>query len=635
MRLYQIMNDLLHTKGYSTVDSLSACYHISKRTVHNDISELMRSGSQNGYSLQNKRGQGYFLEVLDQAKVNKFIKSLDNDEVSSPEDRPRDILNLLALNRGYVTMDAVAEQLRISKAQLRNNMDQAETEANHYGFSIERESHYGIRLKSDSVKRRNYLVQQYLNENETVKRAIDKACGDVTDLSIQIATYFNKENLNINYNELITILVYVRVIVLDSLETNSTRHQTAYDVTDSIDRITMFTESLMEKNYNIAFSETDHEELLQTFRINVRKEPGRPRSVIHLTEDINEFLEENDQKFGTNYSKDEEFKRMLITHVTFLLDRLHRKISYKNPLVTELNITNPVVFNNAIMFCNMIHEKYGVVPTVDEVGFIAMHFAAHLERERQNKLYEYSRIAVVCSSGGGSAYMLKMQLESLFNKADVETFSFLQEQELNEFQPDLIFTVIPLHHAPEVPIIYIKELLDDADLFKIRQILEYQDNDPYALMNVNPIFYALLKSEYWQIVEDDDYRHLIGSMADRLERDGYGQPGYKELVLQRESYVSTVYLNGVCIPHSIETNALKDVIYINVLKKPFTWNKKQVKIVFMISLQKQHVDIYKKITKRLYTLMKSAKSVETLVHAKSFNEMVTDMKEMEGIEEDE
>ena len=66
---------------------------------------------------------------------------------------------------------------------------------------------------------------------------------------------------------------------------------------------------------------------------------------------------------------------MLLTHVSLLIDRLHNKISYQNPLANELNITYPMMFNIALLiFVAMLHEKYNVEVTFDEIGFVAMHF---------------------------------------------------------------------------------------------------------------------------------------------------------------------------------------------------------------------------------------------------------------------
>lgn len=78
---------------------------------------------------------------------------------------------------------------------------------------------------------------------------------------------------------------------------------------------------------------------------------------------------------------------MLLTHVSLLIDRLHNKISYQNPLANELNITYPMMFNIALQFCSMLHEKYNVEVTFDEIGFVAMHFASHMERKNKVNCY--------------------------------------------------------------------------------------------------------------------------------------------------------------------------------------------------------------------------------------------------------
>ena len=112
------------------------------------------------------------------------------------------------------------------------------------------------------------------------------------------------------------------------------------------------------------------------------------------------------------------------------------------------------------------------------------------KKGKQGKLLSYNHIGIVCSSGGGSAYMIKIQIESLFPQAEVQNIFILQQDELKTFQPDLIFTIMPLSQEIKTPIIYIKELLDDRDLVKIKQILQCEEYDPYTLIQDNPMYYS-------------------------------------------------------------------------------------------------------------------------------------------------
>ena len=56
-------------------------------------------------------------------------------------------------------------------------------------------------------------------------------------------------------------------------------------------------------------------------------------------------------------------------------------------------------------------------------------------------------------------------------------------------------------------------------------------------------------------------------MGQELEEKGYGKKGYTDLIFERESYVSTIYTNGVCIPHPLETDALKKYDFCSYFKE--------------------------------------------------------------------
>ena len=84
-----------------------------------------------------------------------------------------------------------------------------------------------------------------------------------------------------------------------------------------------------------------------------------------------------------------------------------------------------------------------------------------------------------------------------------------------------------------------------------------------------------LKLNFFKFIEADSYENIIWMMGQELEEKGYGKKGYTDLIFERESYVSTIYTNGVCIPHPLETDALKNMISVAILKKPFVQNGKE------------------------------------------------------------
>lgn len=630
MRMYLIMKDFINSNIYLSLDYFVQKYDVSKRTIQNDLSYLMRISPRKGFTFHTKRGSGYLLEITNEELFKDFMETLNEGVSFHVKERPSQILAYLAIQTGYISMDNIADTLQVSKTLVKHDMKDVETLANSYHFELERRTHYGIRLHYDLTSFKKYLVEEYLNQNVFIQTAVNDVVKEFDDIEQKFIRQLNKEGLKINYNELLNVTEYLKIVVYIANRQSEQKEEFVFDKNDEIHRIVEFLIGTLEKKYSIELNTKSINEVLDVLQKNIKREIGSISFTDYLEEDIEVFIKRIDETYNTKFFEDEDFKKMLLTHVSLLIDRLHNKISYQNPLANELNITYPMIFNIAIQFCDMLHEKYNVEVTFDEIGFVAMHFATHMEKEKQGKLLSYNRIGIVCSSGGGSAYMIKIQIESLFPNADVQTFSFLQQEQLQAYQPDLIFTVMPLSQEIKAPIIYIKELLDDKDLIKIRQILQCEEYDPYTLVQDNPMYYSFFSKEFFKVIEADSYEDVIRMMGQELEDKGYGKKGYTDLIFERESYVSTIYMNGVCIPHPIETDAIKNMISVAILKKPFVQNGKEVKIVFMICLKKDQIEMYKVITKKLYRLMQKNKYVEMMTKVNSFEEMMSIMKEIGG-----
>lgn len=630
MRMYLIMKDLLDENNYLSIDFLAKKYDVSKRTIQNDLSYLMRVSPRKGFRFHTKRGLGYLLEVTNEDLFKDFMNTLNEVVPFRVKERPAQILAFLSVQTRYISIDTIAEVFHVSNTLIKHDMKDVEILARSYHFDLERKAHYGIRVIYELNCLKKYLVEEYSNQNVFIQTAINDIVQEFEDIEQKLIKQLNKEGLKINYNELLNVTEYLKILVYISHIKQEKKGQFTFDKNDPIHRIVEYLISTLEKKYSIEFNDESIQEVIEVLNKNIKREIGNISFTDYLEEDIEDFIKKIDITYNTKFLDDKDFKKMLLMHVSLLIDRLHNKISYQNPFANELNITHPLVFNMAIKFCDMLHEKYKVEVSFDEIGFVAMHFATHIEKEKQGRLLSYNRIGIICSSGGGSAYMIKLQIESLFPKANVQTFSFLQQEELQMYQPNLIFTVMPLSIEIKAPVIYIKELLDDKDLLKIKQILQCEEYDPYILIKDNPMYYSLFSKDFFKIVESNNYEELIKEMGKELENTGYGKEGYTNLVLERESYVSTIYMNGICIPHPIEANANKNMISVSILKEPLIQNDKEVKIVFMICLKKEQIEMYKMITKNLYGLMQKPRYVEMISRVNSFEEMISIMKELGG-----
>ncbi len=630
MRLCHIMNDLLEAKDYLSLDHFIKTYEVSKRTIQNDLSYLMQMSSRKGYQLHMRRGRGYLLEVTNRELLNDFIKSLESDRLIDTKDRNKSIAVYLAMQSDYVSMDKVAETFQISKTSVKKEMREVEELLESFHLQLEKKSHYGIRLIGAAHDCKQMLADFFFENNPFLENAMQDILKDFAQVNSLLVNQIEKEDLNINYNELKNVIVWLQITVFYArIHVEKQMFMTSKPV-NAIQRIAWKMKEMMEACFDIAISAESLQEMEVVLRLNVRAKQPTVSFSDQLRQDVDLFLMDIDKLYNTAFSEDQDFKESLLTHVSLLIERLHQKISYKNTLIKEICIRYPMIFNIAIRFSDMLKEKYNVEVTHDEAGFIATHFAAHMERERKSRLLRFNRIGVVCSSGGGSAYLIKLQIESLFSQADVETFSFLQMDELERYHPDLIFTIMPLDRDFAAPVIYIKELLDDLDLMRIRQVLQYDNCDSLSIADANSYLYSIFDRHFFQIRKSDDYPALLQEMAQQIEESGYGGEHYAQYVMERESYMSTIYMNGVCIPHPIEICANRNLISVCILEEPICYEDKQASIIFMVSLTKEDYEVHKDITKKLYQLMNDEKRLQRVLRNRTLEELLIVMKELDG-----
>ena len=630
MRLCHIMNDLLEAKDYLSLDHFIKTYEVSKRTIQNDLSYLMQMSSRKGYQLHMRRGRGYLLEVTNRELLNDFIKSLESDRLIDTKDRNKSIAVYLAMQSDYVSMDKVAETFQISKTSVKKEMREVEELLESFHLQLEKKSHYGIRLIGAAHDCKQMLADFFFENNPFLENAMQDILKDFAQVNSLLVNQIEKEDLNINYNELKNVIVWLQITVFYArIHVEKQMFMTSKPV-NAIQRIAWKMKEMMEACFDIAISAESLQEMEVVLRLNVRAKQPTVSFSDQLRQDVDLFLLDIDKLYNTAFSEDQDFKESLLTHVSLLIERLHQKISYKNTLIKEICIRYPMIFNIAIRFSDMLKEKYNVEVTHDEAGFIATHFAAHMERERKSRILRFNRTGVVCSSGGGSAYLIKLQIESLFSQADVETFSFLQMDELERYHPDLIFTIMPLDRDFAAPVIYIKELLDDLDLMRIRQVLQYDNCDSLSIADANSYLYSIFDRHFFQIRKSDDYPALLQEMAQQIEESGYGGEHYAQYVMERESYMSTIYMNGVCIPHPIEICANRNLISVCILEEPICYEDKQASIIFMVSLTKEDYEVHKDITKKLYQLMNDEKRLQRVLRNRTLEELLIVMKELDG-----
>ncbi|RHK01897.1 PRD domain-containing protein [Enterococcus casseliflavus] len=335
--------------------------------------------------------------------------------------------------------------------------------------------------------------------------------------------------------------------------------------------------------------------------------------------DLIEMLSIIDDEFLTNFSSSSsKWIEGLAMHLSPLLNRLYFNIHLENPLIDELSLKYTNVIVIAFRFGELITERYGFSLTKDEVGFIALHLAAFLEEERLKSINSVKRLIVVCATGGGSANLIRLKLEKYFPQATVLTISNSRLAYIED-NPDLFFSTIPIgNQINGVPVIEIKDFLNDRELMKIidQAPLEVSRNNvDKRLLSLKSLFDPI----FFQVLPEGEYLDIIRTQSKKMIEEGVAEEDFLNLVMERELASSTIYGKGIAGPHPIRLNAKKDSIGITMLKNPIFFDGKEIRFIMLINLKKGHLFIHKEISKLIMNLMSNDRDRDLVFECNDFS----------------
>lgn len=625
MRELKILQTLEKRDSYVKIQEISNTLKVTTRTIMKDMKYLCEIGRLHGFEVELKRGQGYYLKIHNEKKYETFCQKLDQGQDYNKENRQEIILSILLLEGSYLSQDFIAELLNVSKAAIKSDIEKIEDKLHEHKIVLERKAHHGIRLNITFQHRKDLIQLLYEQDNTYMVEKIDACATEhFKDIEKLMISLLKAHHLSTNYNELKKIDVFLKVMIYCHLNMKEEPPEIKI-INDNYAQLATELLQHVEKQYNIRFNKFDISEFAKYVKGKTKK--NQTENLYHkdLKNMIEEFLIQADQEYDTKFNEDEQFKVSLLAHVSLLLDRLHQSISFTNPLMNEISAKYPAVFNLAIKFSNELQRVFHVEVTQEETGFIATHFAAHMEKEVRDKMGRFNKIAVLCSSGGGSAYLIKLKLESLFTSSNIQTFSLLDQDEVKTFQPDIIFTIMDLVDEYDVPIIRINELLDDNDILKIKNMFSLSGSSEFCS---NEDVIRSFSKDFFKIYDEDiEYLDLLKKMSLEIEESGRSGNTLSTSVIERENFLSTVYQNGIAIAHPMEMCGIQNTINVAILKSPITSSQKTINIIFLVSLIKPSLSLHQLLTRILFDIMSDEKNVMQLKDVQSFEEFMLKFKE--------
>lgn len=638
MREYTIINILYTRKVPVKMNELTAELGLSERTVRDVLRILDKTGEKHGFEIRMIRGQGYLLEIRDarrfKAYQEKGLLQSDQVDLNNKQSRQQYLLFYLLQSDSHQSMDHMAEEMGVSRSTIISDLKEVEQRLAAFRLKLDRRAHYGMKIEGDEKDFRKafsyFILQsghalQHTDDFRTYEREFD-----TERLKAYLLQVLKEQELKISDVFLDNIVTHLFILLYRVSKHNFiVAGQAAQGTPEPLyHELAVTIAGWIEANYQIALPADEVDYLALHISGKTIMERMSEETKSHLREGISGILERLDREFLTDFNQDKDLREALLLHMFPLLNRLYYNLQLGNPLVEDVYSQYANVFVISFRFAEIIEEQYGFRMSRDEAGYVALHFAAHLERMQQRNLEKFKRIAVICSTGAGSAQLIRLKLESVFPKASVITASITELEEISDKPVDLILSTVPLAtEIKEKPVIHIKQLLDDQEIQRIKEILSLQINrtqPSYKLMDFKDLF----RRELFHLSGPDDYTELLELRCREMVAGHHAAEDFPEQVLFREHKFTTIYKNGVAGPHPMRMSAIRDCISVTLLKKPLVYEGKPVQLIFLINLGPGQLFLHKEISKLLLVLMEKEDSRSRLLSVNSYEQFVHEIENL-------
>lgn len=585
-----ILNMMSENEYISAKDVAEKC-NCSDKTIRTRIKEI--NNDIKGAQIVSKPRYGYHLVITDNELFDKskqdtyFIKNLP----SHSKERVDFLMRLLLSSNQYYKLEDISQMLYVSSKTLSSDLHKLEKMISQYDLKIERKPNYGIRVIGSEFNFRLCLSSlMFKDENNkevadklnfisnAIKEVFDQYDFKMSDIAIQNLInhiYISMERINKGH------IIVPRGISLRKINIDiSEEYQMAKQLCCTIEE---------RMKFSFPDCETEYIAIHLAGKKMFQSDEGNFVVTQEVTDLVNEIIIKVKERFHLDLSGNLDLILGLSKHLVPMLFRLELYMNMRNPLLNQIKENYLYAYTISEYACSIIEKNYHRKVSDDEIGYIALHFALALEQARA--MIPKKNILVVCASGLGTSQFLLYKYREEFGKYinHIEACGERELERLDLDQFDYIFSTVPVLTKVSKPIIEVNYFLSKTDIQSISRVL----------MSGQKSIQRYYSKQLFMELESDNRFEIIHQMCQIISQYEDVPVYFEKSVLEREEITSTEFGNQVALTHPLEPISKRTFAAVAVLKEPIIWKNKEIKVVFLISIEKtknKKIEDFYKIT---------------------------------------
>ena len=169
--------------GYQTADELADYFHVSLRTIYQDISYLKTELDNHYATIKAISSKGYCLQIINKEKFQIYMNNLFNNyyqkfHFDDPLSRNHYIImRLFTTKKSFLTQTQLQNELYISKSALSADLKNVKQLLKEYHLELFYNSHSGLQIRGSELNKRILILKeniQFQSMNQITQQNFNK-----------------------------------------------------------------------------------------------------------------------------------------------------------------------------------------------------------------------------------------------------------------------------------------------------------------------------------------------------------------------------------------------------------------------------------------------------------------------------
>ncbi|RRK09493.1 HTH domain-containing protein [Lactiplantibacillus garii] len=589
---FEMLNFFINNDAL-TLRELQTHFSISRVTITKNIREI--NEYLDGVAQINVNQSKFYLVIKDYSAIAKLQTTFLKQDLdfNDPAKRQVTILKELLRNTSnYVIVDDLAESLSVSRGTINKDLRELKQMLDFYNVRIATKTNKGIRLEVNAdfeyaVITRN-LVGKYYELESTWDSATD---AKLTNLIKQLDSS-NDTVTMVKRN--LAVIKWLRKYDIQVNDKVPNYHQLLSD--DSTEAL----RDLLTETIGNSLSPGEWDFI--SYPLNIKKLATDDKVLVKLAlADIQGLMQVVfpiiKQKLDINL----DFDRLLMElryHLLFLINRAIFDVKSEGFISVDMLNKYPVSTELAQFTLSSIAKKLNIRIRKQEVGYLTVYFQMELEEYMSAPVIH--RVALVKPISNSMKRFITEQLTDALND-DLQIDIFNSKSDL-EKSPEKYLLIFSNSFLPgsamgqHTPIIRLNSVFNQGALRERLQI---------SLVD-EAISHGLCKFDVTKFMNEKSYTKGVRQLINQEITDGQLNEEFLEDWAKREELSSSIFGDGVALPHVIDKSGLNRILVtVGLFEKPVVFDNQKVNVVFLVAIPNKLDAELSRVLSQVYDLIRS------------------------------